>query len=115
MAQSSDKSAAIKTYYRPLAVSTDAAYTLLEVELITGKSHQIRAHLASCGHPIVGDCKYGDGNTNHFFQKEYGLYAQLLHAYRVVFPDGRAFAAPVSKQFRKVMEGLGLTTGKEVL
>ena len=58
----------IETEYRPVAVSN--GYTELEVHLITGRSHQIRAHLASIGHPIVGDGKYGDLRTNERFRKE---------------------------------------------
>ncbi len=55
-------------------------YTLLEVELISGKSHQIRAHLASEGHPLAGDIKYG----GHPYK---GRSTQQLHAYKLVFPE----------------------------
>ncbi len=63
------------------------SFTLLEVKLITGRSHQIRAHLASIGHPIIGDFKYGNQKTNHYFKKKYNLSHQLLHSYRMRFPD----------------------------
>ena len=67
----------IVTQYEPLAYSYE--FTLLQVKLITGKSHQIRAHLSSIGHPIIGDYKYGDRTVNSFFLKKYGLKTQLLH------------------------------------
>jgi len=77
----------ISTAYRSLEAKEQ--YSYLEIELITGKTHQIRAHLSAIGHPIVGDRKYGDaiksnatGNSTH---KHYPKY-QLLHAYRIVFP-----------------------------
>lgn len=60
----------------------DKKYSLLEVQLFTGKSHQIRAHLASIGHPIIGDEKYGDATCNQSFH----VHTQLLHAYKLVFP-----------------------------
>ncbi len=60
-------------------------FTRLEVELVTGRSHQIRAHLASAGFPIVGDEKYGDRYANRDVQRAYGLSTQFLHAYRLVF------------------------------
>lgn len=81
-------------------------YTLLEIHLITGRSHQIRAHLASIGYPIVGDSKYGDRKVNTKFAKEVGIHSQLLHAYRMKFEDGREVTATLSKEFQKVLEYL---------
>lgn len=75
----------IKTGYRPINVEIDK--TLLEVELFTGKTHQIRAHLASIGHPLLGDPKYGDAAWNEEYRKKYHVRTQLLHAYKVVFPQ----------------------------
>jgi 23S rRNA pseudouridine955/2504/2580 synthase len=53
----------------------------LEVELITGRTHQIRAHLSYIGHPILGDDKYGDRRLN----KQFGVKHQCLWAYKVMF------------------------------
>lgn len=74
----------IETLFRPL--SNDGGSTILEVKLITGKTHQIRAHLASIGHPIAGDSKYGDIRYNRRMRDEHGVKHQLLFAYRLVFP-----------------------------
>lgn len=68
----------VETIYRP--VKTNGLVTLLEVELVTGKSHQIRAHMANEGHPVVGDVKYGSK------MKQPGGH-QLLHAHRMVFDN----------------------------
>ena len=60
-------------------------YTLVEVDLLTGRTHQIRVHLSSIWHPIVGDQVYGFEKVNTEFEKEYGLKRQWLHAYRLRF------------------------------
>lgn len=77
--QNTEQYASIVTAYRSIMAKAD--YSYLEIKLITGKTHQIRAHLSAYGHPIVGDPKYGGQNKN----KGYPKY-QLLHAYRIVFP-----------------------------
>ena len=71
----------IITVIKPIKSYEDR--TDIEVELITGKTHQIRAHLSHIGHPILGDTKYGDMS----FNKKYGKYYQELCAYKLVFPD----------------------------
>lgn len=100
-------SARIVTAYRP--VWEGEAVTLVEAELITGKSHQIRAHLASEGFPLVGDHKYGNRTLNDKRMRQYGIRHQLLHAYRIVFPalsgeleplSGREFRAPLPDLFQ---------------
>lgn len=66
---------------------TNGAYSLLEINLITGRSHQIRAHLSQLGNPIIGDDKYGDRKLNSFFKNKYGLEFQYLYAYKLVFKE----------------------------
>lgn len=93
----------IETAYRPLVVGSDA--TLLEVHLITGRSHQIRAHLASIGHPIAGDPKYGDMVWNKKLRQDFSVRFQLLHAYSITLPDGRSFIADEPEIFSQIMRG----------
>lgn len=101
----------IETEYRPIQQLKQG--TLLEVHLITGKTHQIRAHLAFQGHAIIGDYKYGSREINDRYKKEYQLSHQLLHAYRLEVPktkelpqlSEKMFVAPLPKQFQKIIEG----------
>lgn len=99
----------IETHYEPIQVKN--GYSLLEVLLVTGKTHQIRAHLSSIGHPLVGDFKYGDKAINERFKREFGLTYQLLHAYRLEFPkmkgvcsnlSGKVFVCELEKEFDQI-------------
>ncbi|HIX63286.1 MAG TPA: RluA family pseudouridine synthase [Candidatus Mediterraneibacter colneyensis] len=105
----------IETEYRP--VSTNGSATLLEVHLITGKTHQIRAHMASRGHPLIGDYKYGSRRINEAYKKKYNLSSQFLHAYRLCFPkctgaladlSERELTAPMPDLFRTICRDTGI-------
>lgn len=111
----------IETVYRPLGYG--GGCTLLEIHLITGRSHQIRAHLSAEGHCIIGDPKYGNQEINREFSRKYGLKGQLLHAGRFVMPAdncpfpglaGKEFTAPLEPRFEKVLDGVGIPVPAEL-
>ncbi len=60
-------------------------YTLLEVQIFTGRKHQIRRHLSSIGFPVIGDDLYGDRDENELFRKKYGLEGYFLHCSELSF------------------------------
>ncbi len=74
------KSLPIETSYKTLA--SNGQYSILHVEIATGRTHQIRAQLARIGHPIIGDSKYGSNKINRLLK----LHRQALWAYRLQFP-----------------------------
>lgn len=103
---------AIRTDVKPLIVTKE--YSLLEIHLITGKTHQIRAHLSSIGHPILGDNKYGNSSINKAVR---GAKYQLLHAREIVFPEemnnfkdlqGKKIIAPYPTAFDTIRKELNL-------
>lgn len=94
---------------------TNDEYSLLEINLITGRTHQIRAHLSSIGHPVIGDMKYGERKVNDFFKKRYGLNSQYLHAYKIIFDkveseleylNGKQFISEVSEAMKALERDL---------
>lgn len=100
----------IRTEYRPVRYSEERDLTLVEAELITGKTHQLRAHMASVGHPILGDDKYGDRALN----RKYRLHGQLLFCCRVQLPgdtgvlkglSGKVITARLPEIFDEVLGG----------
>lgn len=100
----------IETEYEP--VLANDRITLLKVKLITGRTHQIRAHLSSVGHPLIGDYKYGNKKINDIYKKQYGIKDQMLHSRMTVFPkftgdcdnlSGKEFTATLPDDFIKVL------------
>ena len=85
-----------KTVYK--LVKKYDEYSLLDITLLTGRTHQIRVHMAYIKHPIVGDSKYGDFEANKIFKQKYGLSSQFLHAYKMGFGD---LPAPLNNLSRK--------------
>lgn len=66
-------------------MKTNQEFSLVKVKLVTGRTHQIRVHLSSEHHPIIGDSKYGNFELNKYIQKKYHLNHQFLHAYQICF------------------------------
>ena len=79
--RSFENSKEITTVVKP--IESKAGYSLVEIELITGRTHQIRGHLASLGYPVIGDRKYGSKVVNEKFKDEYYLDNQWLHGYKI--------------------------------
>ena len=125
----------ILTIVDPLEIlryGSDMPATLTEVELVTGRTHQIRAHLASIGHPVIGDSKYAEGAgmsirgadkisadavkdakaLNRYMREHYSLSTQLLHAARLemremegslAYLNGQVFEAPLPPKFERIL------------
>jgi len=110
MVRVSDNGKSASSTFRSLAVSKKAS--LLEVEIHTGRTHQIRVHAAYSGHPIAGDEKYGDEAFNRYLAGM-GFKRLYLHARGVAFelqePNIEiAVNAPLDKNFEKLLDKLNI-------
>ena len=96
-------------------VETFKGYTLLEVELLTGRTHQIRVHMAYINHPVVGDSKYGDYELNKLLESKYNFKNQFLEAYQLDFHklnnplkylSGRSFKISLNDEFLNLINSI---------
>ena len=109
--ENAEEGRSAETIVTPL--KTGNGFTLAQVRLMTGRTHQVRAHLAWAGFPLIGDAKYGDAKVNRKIKRETGVTTQLLHAYRLVFADmreplsylnGKAVEAEMPARFKETVE-----------
>ncbi len=98
------------TWVRPLQAGK--RFSFVEVRILTGRTHQIRVHLANAGFPLAGDIKYGNRRENAWLKK-YGITTQLLHACKLRFAQmpgefaslsGREIEAPLPEEFVRAKE-----------
>lgn len=102
---------AAKSRYRTLWKATDGSVSLLGVQIFTGRTHQIRVHLSSIGHPVLGDATYGGNNFSRFGAKAAQMARlarrQMLHAWKLGFShpvtgNPLAFVKPPPVDFLRV-------------
>lgn len=92
-------------------LATDGKFSLVKLELLTGRTHQARVHMAHIKHPILGDRKYGDFRVNRLMKN---ITRPFLHAYELQFPDnlreslreieGKKFTAPLPEDMKEFIE-----------
>jgi len=110
-----EKGKEAKTEYHVLTSNDN--YSLLDINLLTGRTHQIRVHMAYIEHPVIGDNKYGDFSLNKTIEKEYRFTNQFLEAYKLVFKkvDGplsylsnKTFKIDLGDEFKELLINLNL-------
>ena len=98
------------THYTVLQTFTaHQAFALLECRIETGRTHQIRVHMAHIGHPVLGDKAYGDRSINSYVRRDLGVIRQLLHAQSLTFvhPKTRkklTVEAPYPSDFLSILD-----------
>jgi 23S rRNA pseudouridine1911/1915/1917 synthase len=90
------------THYRVLRTTEDGKYSLVELQLETGRTNQIRVHMQSIGHPVVGDRKYGNGNENSPIDR-LCLHAHVLGFIHPATEKKVRFESPIPKEFKFVI------------
>ena len=100
-----------ESFFSPLQYFSfeNGDYSLLKVELITGRMHQIRTQLTDMGFPLLGDSQYGDFALNREFKKKLGLRRLFLHAYYLKFklPHNKQsyeFEIPLAEDLQKIID-----------
>ena len=107
----SDEGLKALTYCERLAIDPQGKFSLVRLELLTGRTHQARVHMAHIKHPILGDRKYGDFRANKLMKN---VTRPLLHAYELQFPEhlheslseiaGKKFTAPLPDDMKNFIE-----------
>lgn len=96
-----DNSGEVITKVTP--ISYNDSISLIKVKLYTGKSHQIRAHLASINHPIIGDKKYAGDKLYNIHKSKYLVTTQMLHSYTTIYKD-IVIKAPIPHDMMRIIE-----------
>ena len=107
MVEALDDGKPARTHFRPVSLHKPAS--LLEANIATGRTHQIRVHAAHVGHPLAGDDKYGDADFNRLMAEQFGLRRLFLHAHSLNLPLGGrdiAVSAPLDTELKAVMDRL---------
>ncbi len=104
----------------PAGIYQEAWYSLVRVDLHTGRSHQARRHLRHLGHPVIGDRRYGDRAQNRFFAGRFGTTEMFLRAYSLSFAHpvsdrGVEVCTGVPGRWREVAAAVGLPVPAELL
>ena len=105
--QENDKAQTAITHYR--VKQHYEGYDLVKIQLETGRMHQIRAHFASIGHPLLGDTRYGDFALNREVKKQFGLNRLFLHSCRLEFDwegEHKVFDCPLPTELQDVIKQL---------
>lgn len=111
--QQNIKALSMETFVEP--VKFNNGFTLVKVQIVTGRTHQIRLHMSKIGHPVIGDVKYGNKSVNAFVSHKFGLNTQLLHACELKFLieqgtlsylNGKIIKCDMPEDFQKIYKGL---------
>ncbi len=101
------------TKYNKIISNDD--FSLLKVNILTGRTHQIRVHMAYINHPVINDDKYGDFKRNKEFVSKYNYKYQLLHSYKISFKEikgtlsylsNKQFIAPLKKEEERIINSI---------
>jgi len=96
-------------------ITSNSSYSLLKVNLLTGRTHQIRVHFSSINHPLINDEKYGDYKINKEFSSTYNYKYQFLHSYIIKFKEmpgklnylsNKTFVAPLKKKQKEILKNI---------